>query len=456
LTEGGEDVGNCPDPLTELMITNIKNLAKEEGNRFYLSYGDILRGQRMCRSETIIYKLKKIAVATPDTAEKEIQNFYFPNVEKDDVIRYVDTQVKYNKMYRYELYGYSLVYGSEIFLSLLELPRSWEAVEGEPLSIQITSQSTPKLKVIEYPIFARSWLDANLAGVCYPDVIIQDRPPIAPEVQIYPFRKDYRAVMMNFQAGIGSYIGEEALKYIPLSDDDATFMAYQSHEQRRLLNYSLPPGHLEFRNEGYEEIKEIEIFRTTEINKNPVDEMDLYRSFAGTLTKVLRLVSGEEERELLEEAALTDRSALTEYVEGLDFEDDIALNVPYYYTFRAVDMHGNFSNPSSIFRVELQYDRGLYIPYITSYAPQYPAQKSPSMKFDRFIEIGAAFLQTEVFDDYDEDGNLTDQSKGLLGSSTPENRFSNNEYLVRITSRDTGRKIDLKIDFNESERLEDT
>ena len=65
-------------------------------------------------------------------------------------------------------------------------------------------------------------------------------------------------------------------------------------------------------------------------------------------------------------------------------------------------------------------------------------------------------MQTEVFDDYDEDGNLTDQSKGLLGSSTPENRFSNNEYLVRITSRDTGRKIDLKIDFNESERPEDT
>ncbi len=35
------------------------------------------------------------------------------------------------------------------------------------------------------------------------------------------------------------------------------------------------------------------------------------------------------------------------------FDDHIFPNKKYYYTFRSVDLHGHFSNPSSVYEVEL-------------------------------------------------------------------------------------------------------
>ena len=453
LSEGDERAGRCPDPMTEAMINNVINLAREEGNKYFLSYGDLLRGKRMCTSETIIYKLRKIDL-TKDEEEAEIQNFYFPNVRLDDVVQYVDTQVKYNKPYRYELYGYSIVYGSNITLAATR--GNFDLSPEGSVFIDVMASSTPNIKVVEYPIFARGWLEAGLGGVCYPDVIITDRPPIAPEVQVYPFRTDYQKVMMNFQAGIGSYIGEEALEYIPITDQDVVIMNAEARRQRRLINHELPAGKMEFRNEGIAEIQEIEIFRTINIEESPSSQRDLYRSFSNSLHKILRMVDDQEELDTLAENPEDSRNGLTEYVQGFDLQDRIALNTPYYYTFRSVDRHGKVSNPSPIFRVELQYDRGLYIPYIDVYDPPFPDPRSPMTKFDRFIEIGASSLQTEVFEEYDEEGNLTGYNTGVLGNDEPDHRYSNNEYIIRITSRDTGRKIDLKIDFNESFRVVDT
>ena len=48
-----------------------------------------------------------------------VQNFYFPNTSKENVIEFVDTQVKRlsengsRQEYVYEIYGYAVVYGSK-------------------------------------------------------------------------------------------------------------------------------------------------------------------------------------------------------------------------------------------------------------------------------------------------------------------------------------------------------
>ena len=75
----------------------------------------------------------------------------------------------------------------------------------------------------------------------------------------------------------------------------------------------------------------------------------------------------------------------------------------------------------------------------------------------RFLEISAADLQSLPFyETYDnsQDQFYQNQTKGLV--SEEEDKVQNNHFIVRLTSKATGRKIDLRLNFNTREVVEDT
>ena len=458
LTERGNDFPEgideeaCLDYLTQIQVQGMKNAIRQTAKESALTYRKYLYNQNaFAPSETIIFELSKFKLVQGEYVL--VQNYFFPNTSFTDVIDYVDTQVKYGQLYRYELKGYAVVYGSKFrFRTYRHYIGSnnggFTARAGAHLNFSFNVETIPCLKIVEYPIFNRQWQISNgennlIGGLNYPAIKVLDRPPMPPEVNIFPFKNDYSQVLMNLKAGGGSFMGDRAVPYIPFTAEEEADFSEMSNYQKRVENFSLRRGHLEFRSEGGGEVNRMEIYRTEEVIQNPGSYQDLYRSFQENLHQVLDLDSVDAEGDALPDEDIA---------KAFDFTDTLLANKKYYYTFRAKDVHENYSNPSIIYQVELLYDKGFYAPRIEVYNPPISSPKSPSKKMARFLEIQAADIQVVPY--YEPSDNPIaeanqNQTKGLIASD--DNKIQNNDFIVRITSRDTGRKIDLKIKFKVTE-----
>lgn len=91
------------------------------------SIEEIMAGE-LCHSETVIYRVAKY-VGDPEN-NQPIQSYWFPNSNNIDVIKLIDTQIKYDKAYTYRVYAYQLVIGSEYFYRPVELNPT-DPPEGE-------------------------------------------------------------------------------------------------------------------------------------------------------------------------------------------------------------------------------------------------------------------------------------------------------------------------------------
>ena len=132
--------------------------------------------------------------------------------------------------------------------------------------------------------------------------------------------------------------------------------------------------------------------------------------------------------------------------------DNIQKNIKYYYTFRTIDVHGLFSNPTAVYEVELVEERGVIWPSIRSVEFLEVDNKKQRRKFKKYILIEPAFEQGQLNVG---DIGLTEadtataavpkfglREQGLFGSTTDPKKFK-----VRITSKHSGKKIDLNIRF---------
>ena len=65
----------------------------------------------------------------------------------------------------------------------------------------------------------------------------------------------------------------------------------------------------------------------------------------------------------------------------------------------------------------------------------------------RFIEIKGADIQTMVNEERASGFELVSSEKGFVPDQ--ENKITTNKFLVRLTSKDSGRKISFLVDFKE-------
>ena len=436
---GGERIPSELITLTdEHYIDNLKLAVAAKAREVTITYSKLLNNhpaKRLkdidCYSETFMYKLRKHKV-NQDNGLELINEFYFPNTELSRIIEYVDTQIKYGERYHYELLGYDMVFGSEFRFrtdAFNTTSGAWQesTYYSNPLFFSFNVETLSKIKVIEYPIFSRRFNDNNLiqdvtvGGLSYPDVTIVDRPPVPPTAFVSPFKDNYRQVMMNFQVMTDSFTTE----YITLRDEEEQIFRNIAKVQKIQEDYKLQRGQVQFRNEGIQEIKRIEIFRSEEINPNPTSTQELYNSFKNKL------------------------HATVSSAQGLDIIDNLNPNVTYYYTFRSVDRHDQPSNPSQIYQVTLSYSSGVFIPKIELYQPEKALieNKKPTKKMSRFIEIKGADIQTMVNEERASGFELVSSEKGFVPDQ--ENKITTNKFLVRLTSKDSGRKISFLVDFKE-------
>ena len=365
-------------------------------------YGSYLADLRVNNpSEVLGYKLSKF-----DQDGTLIQDVLFANSVDSDQIDYVDTQVKFDKVYRYELSEYRLVVGTEYEMFVIGVSDSDHLLypndNNDPPVIdlmnvfyELQTFENPTVQIIEVPIYGSTYSSDNWdtwggpsIKNTYPDVKIHDHPPCAPDLRILPLLDNHRQVKIIVDLQTGDYTGESALPIV-FSGNKLKFEKLYKY-QKEFENFELPKSKLEFRNEGLQEISKVMLLRTEDLDLSAENMVELYDSFY-ELGQIMSL-------------SLHDDVGADFVVSSYDMIDDLEPNKYYYYTCTVEDHHGNPSLPSPIYRVRLVYDKGLYIPEIELYQHKPISTKVPTKKFSRFIQLAASEIQTFPFSEMNEEG----------------------------------------------------
>jgi len=141
--------------------------------------------------------------------------------------------------------------------------------------------------------------------------------------------------------------------------------------------------------------------------------------------------------------------------EAASLADNIKPNKKYYYTFRVVDVHGNVSNPSAVFEVEIIDDNGTvyFRQRIIELKPT--EEKTPFIPMKKYIQIKPTLAQ-RVLDDAGMDFPRAESAfeysrlegtKGPLKLGLQKESVWGKKLKIRVTSKSTGKQIDLNVTF---------
>ena len=409
-------------------------------------------------TEDLFYRIEKIRYDKVSGEEEVVQQIVIPNTSELDIVKYVDTQLKYATYatYKYNVYVHRIVFGSEYsynwpdqdagtdsdiatnqppFYALdtsalphsekadLSLENSYAAVNsglkklGAGIIYQINKyqppdpapkgsdenqaddghvegpqqsgvedlqdtdyfatvvvHTRPSIKVIEDKIFST------------PEIMILDKPPVTPDVNIIPYRAINNRVKILITGATDRYRVKPAI----ILDSDADDYDIIKKAQ---LSYD---GKIEFGSD--DAVKSFQIFR---IQKRPTAYTDF---------------------------------ELYEQINEESFEEQILPNTKYYYTFRAIDTHGHVSNPTPVYEVELIDEKGAVKPIIRLVDMTPKKNKNNIKECQKYIYLKPSLRQLYFSDSPEVDGIFsTDQKR--------------KKYKMRVTSKGSGKKIDFNFSF---------
>jgi hypothetical protein len=276
----------------------------------------------------------------------------------------------------------------------------WDLSRAGEAEVQV--QNYKSVKVLELPYF-----ETNVFEVV-------DLPPQFPDVDIVPLKGESKRIKI--------LLNENATKntYLPISIEDEDDAKY---EEIRIGQGKEPGEALLFGSD--DSLVSFQVYR---LDTPPTT----YRDFAG------------QRRYTLETVTSTGRSITT-----ASTLDNVEPNAAYYYCFRTIDKNGFVSVPSPIIKVQMVDDNGRIYPIVEPYDLPSADTRKAEKTFRRYLEIDTS-LDSKTIIGIDPGAETAGSplsppaGVGLSGSVWGENTT----FKVRITSKDTGRKIDLNLNFN--------
>lgn len=376
--------------LVIIFIGKLKTLIDES----LRSFEEILKG-KLAYSENVLYRIEKSDTATGQV----IQNFHLPNSNKIDILRFIDTQVKYNKQYTYKIYVYQMVLGNKYHYTLNEL-------KDDTANVDVFNE--PSLKLVETLFY-------EFTGR------VMDNPPVAPEVDIIPYRGINNQILFNINSATGRYFLEPIL----IEPSDAAIIRQLREAQKVGEN-----EFLEF--ETDDRAAAFEIFR---LDRKP----HKFQDFTG---KRIALVPTDVSSFSLQSAT------------AASFIDNVLPNRKYYYIFRAIDNHGHISNPTTVFQLEIVDANGSIYPIIQVVDFEKDADlRLPYKTGRKFIQLVPAFNQRLINEEKSGlivDGKRIDSvlDKEKIHLGVADEQVWGKTFRIRLTSRKTGKKVDFDVQFN--------
>ena len=488
--------GSIADGFTQRKVDKLLQLVRRKSSSELLSYQDRVENKHFTDSESLLDVISK----TKDGSSTPIAKTYIASPTLQKVHQYTDTQVKYGEKYTYKNSKMNLVYGTKYSYKTLDITvpisllqssedsRSQDIPDsifinysmantalshiltdegrenympGTPLPGQTVGYSfcvevqPADSRILNIPIYDQVYetFAENPAGVSFSPVSVLDYPPTPPVLEIRPIRGNYRQVLINLNLEAVSRTTTDVING-PQCLEGVDYDNLHQY-QKTFIDFTLEDGKLIFQNDGLSEITNVKVVRTDKLiasayeAENPIEEA--YKSFCEDTNPEAEIVTKSLSQEYGQVAA-----------GSYGFLDDIEPNKYYYYTAFSRDLRDNVSNPSEIYQVRLVYDKGFLSPEISIVNIEEIPNKTPVKKMTRFMEIKASGIQTQPFMEAGEDGEI-ESYKSLIykageAGDLPDitsQQVTESDFVVRLTSKDTGRKFDIRLAINETHPIPD-
>ena len=131
------------------------------------------------------------------------------------------------------------------------------------------------------------------------------------------------------------------------------------------------------------------------------------------------------------------------------YVDSISPNVKYYYMFRTVDNHGKISNPSPIYRVEMVDNDGIVFPIIEVVEFTDAILKAREKPMKKYLYVAPRRAHTIVNEEKSglSSADSANAADGQIFLGTKTEPIWDKKFKIRLTSRKTGRKMDINVVF---------
>ena len=437
-------------------INNLKWLAiKKKINAFIKEktrgIKEIYEG-KMAHSEVLFYEIAKFRKGATNTF---VQNIFLPNVPGMEVLKYVDTQVKFDNEYYYQIYAHTFVIGTQYQMTTQKLPAWWNkwpmdenafVPDNQKLRFPLSYKYKPSVYLIRMPYYNTNVTMSDAVSLpkdfniykakeeddgqqvpfklvnhqeAHPEklesTIIFDNPPVFPDIVFLPLYGEKNKILLNANFNVGEYDLEPVL----IGGEETIYLDKIRKNQEKLT------GPITFKSDDF--CGQIEVLR---IDKKPFK----YADFAPTTNTRVAILGGSS---------------------AFGFIDDtIKSNKDYYYIARAKDVHGSYSNPSPIYHARIV-ERDGEAPYtiFNMFFIEEVVDKKQTINKSlmRYIRIQPSFAQSFIDSDsisaLGSANQVTESElKDNIGLGTAKTScvFGRN-FKFRFTSKKTGRKFDLNL-----------
>lgn len=374
-----------------LMFTIFLGKFQSLVNQKFRTFDELMTGEQ-AYSETVMYRISKHEFG-PNNAP--IQNIWLPNSNEIDVLRYLDTQVKYNKRYVYKVWAYQLVIGTKYWYTNLDAD-SYDHHASFMVNME------PSVQLVETP-----YVETTLR--------VTDKPPVPPDIDIIPYKGVDNEMLFYMKGNVGEFDADPVLIQ---PTDQAVFNTIRE-SQKKKVNEKITFG-------SDDPVSVFQIFR---IDQKPRS----YDDFTGNLQAQVRTD--------------VDLSSLQK-ASSAAFVDELEPNRKYYYTIRSIDVHSQLSNPTPVFEVEIINENGLVFPTIRCVEFE-KMPRAPDKPARRFVQIVPTVLQSLINEEQSgyEDAETAEDVKRKLHLGVASDAVWDKKFKIRITSKSTGKKVELLVGF---------
>ena len=374
-----------------------------------------------------------------------------------NMAKYIDTQVKHDKGYYYQVYAHTFVVGTQYQYIAQDTQfkgAAYDHLDGAFHRLTMACDYKPDVHLIRTPyyntivtanetVFIPTNKDdsfdnedsSNYNLTSLETSLVWDSPPVFPDAVFLPLygKEDEILISCNFN------IGEYDLNPISL-------------DSNVINNHT-------FINKN-EELAQIKARISQRKLKGPITYSG--DDFCGFI-EVLRIDVKPTSYEDFSPTSGTRIGSAGEGKSNFGFYDKIKPNKDYYYILREVDVHGNHSNPSPVYMARIVHKDGEapYTIFKMFFMEELEGEKPISTKsFMKYIKIQPSLEQRVIneleIEDYSSDELLKDAQKlnYLIGELNLNKNVWGKKFKFRFTSKKTGRRFDLNLEVKNMDKLE--